>query len=116
MRDLILLRVLVVWMLNQLLQHLNHVVGVQSWHPGILQGLGADLAGVGFDIWMINFCDEFNLWTFERIVIAVVHIYHKFPSLVWGSFGAIYDDMPLGDVVVLYRNFNPWNWVFVEVT
>jgi len=98
--DVIFLRIVGVWRLDDREHSLDNEVCAQSWNPLLLNSLSADFATGSLDVGMVDFSDELYLGSLEWIRVVEVKIDNKFSTKERGRFGSIDDQVPTPQVVI----------------
>ena len=108
--------ILCVWCLNDCQDGFNHKLSIQCWYPLIIDCLRADLTCIGFNIWMIDFSDEVDLWRLEWVALGEVKMDHKLSTNEGCSFWAVDHDIPLSDIRVRWLNLDSIYWVLCQIS
>ena len=87
-------------------QRLDHELGVERRDPGVLDGLGADLARVLLYIRVIDLGLEEHLRRLEGVVVAEVNVNNELAALIRGVLGSKNSCVPVGQVVTYECNAN----------
>ena len=80
-------------------QRFDDELGIEGWHPGVLDGLSTDLTCVLLHIGVIDLGLEEHLWSLEGVVVAEVDVDDEHAALVGGVLRPQDLCIPVGQVV-----------------